>query len=299
MQDKENEVSNEKKDIQNNIPDDTPEPLTEEVLNEAKNQGLVIITQAIAEVKNFDGMLAVANQLVNSSLVPFKKVEDVIMAWQYGLDIGLSFSQSMNELYPIDSRNGKRICAGVHVHEGILLASSKIKFKVIEDGVEVNHYVVRGLGTVILSMEEVMKKIDEGFYQVVVESDFDSNKKLIVPQVGKYLIRKVDCPYLPDGVTDRRTRIRFIREDKGIDEMVDYHLHEAYQANYMGKLNWQQQQTFMLYTRCFTKGSRRYGSDLLKNLQEITEIADTNNIPYTMDKEHKVTLDAEFEEIKD
>ena len=108
------------------------------------------------------GDLKSAQKLVTSALVPFKKPEDLVLVWQYGKDIGLSFSQAISELYPIPGSGGTRVCAGVHIHEGILLAGD-VQYQIIEDAVEVQHYKIKGLGTVILSMKEVQSKINRLF----------------------------------------------------------------------------------------------------------------------------------------
>jgi len=254
-----------------------------------------IIPKSWTNEVSFDTMLNHASKLVSSALVPFKKPEDLVLVWQYGKDIGLSFSQSINELYPIPGSGGTRVCAGVHVHEGILLAGD-VQYQIVEDAVEVQHYKIKGLGTVILSMKEVQSKIEEGYYQIVTAADFDSNGKLTVEKTAKFMIMRVDCPQLPEGYPNKRTSIRFVRKSKNIDEVVDYYLHEAAEAGFLGKSNWVQHQRAMLYARCFTKGAKRYGSDLLKNLGETSEVAQYSGVNYEFDENGNATVDVEYEE---
>lgn len=254
-----------------------------------------IIPKSWTNEVSFDTMLNHASKLVSSALVPFKKPEDLVLVWQYGKDIGLSFSQSINELYPIPGSGGTRVCAGVHVHEGILLAGD-IQYQIIEDAVEVQHYKIKGLGTVILSMKEVQSKIEEGYYQIVTGADFDKNGILTVEKTAKFMIMRIDCPQLPEGYPNKRTSIRFVRKSKNIDEVVDYYLHEAAEAGFLSKSNWVQHQRAMLYARCFTKGAKRYGSDLLKNLGETSEVAQYSGVDYEFDENGNATVDVEYEE---
>ena len=55
----------------------------------------------------------------------------------------------------------------------------------------------------------------------------------------------------------------------------------------------------MLYARCFTKGAKRYGSDLLKNLGETSEVAQYSGIDYKFDEKGNATVDTSFEEIEE
>lgn len=229
--------------------------------------------QAWTNEVSLDAMLEVAKRMVGQSLVPFKTPEDFVMAWQYGKDIGLPFSQSMSELYAIPGKGGTRISAGVHVHEGICLGKSDLTFSVLEDAVDVYHYKVKGLGNVILSMDEVMKAIDEGKYQLLTAEDFDIEGNILstVQKNARFQIIQVMPPLLGDACVDKRTSIRFMRPSKGMDEITTYHLHEAAAAGYLAKGNWVENIRAMLYARCFTKGSKRYASDVLKGLQETGE----------------------------
>ena len=254
-----------------------------------------IIPESWTNEVSFDIMLTHAAKLVTSALVPFKKPEDLVLVWQYGKDIGLSFSQSINELYPIPGSGGTRVCAGVHVHEGILLAGD-VQYQIVEDAVEVQHYKIKGLGTVILSMKEVQSKINDGYYQIVTGADFDKNGVLTVEKTAKFMIMRIDCPQLPEGYPNKRTSIRFVRKSKNINEVVDYYLHEAAEAGFLSKSNWVQHQRAMLYARCFTKGAKRYGSDLLKNLGETSEVAQYSGVNYEFDENGNATVDVEYEE---
>lgn len=266
-----------------------------EVSTEISKHNAELVPISWTNEVSFDTMLEHASKLVSSALVPFKKPEDLVLVWQYGKDIGLSFSQAINELYPIPGSGGTRVCAGVHIHEAILLAGD-IKYQIIEDAVEVQHYKIKGLGTVILSMKEVQSKIEDSYYQIVTAADFDSNGKLTVEKTAKFMIMRVDCPQLPEGYPNKRTSIRFIRKSKNIDEVVDYYLHEAAEAGFLSKSNWGQHQRAMLYARCFTKGAKRYGSDLLKNLGEVSEVAQYSGVDYEIDENGNATVDVEFEE---
>ncbi|NQY67184.1 MAG: hypothetical protein HRT72_05605 [Flavobacteriales bacterium] len=231
----------------------------------------------------FATMLDYANQLDKSSIVPFKTGADLMMAWQYGKDIGLSFSQSTNELYPIPGPGGTRISAGVHIHEAILL-NGGVTYVIVEDAVEIEYYQVGGLGVLKLSMKEVMEGVNTNEYQILKASDFGEDKKLKTEftQTGKYLLKRIPCPLLAKGFTDRRTRIKFTRESNGMEMIIDYHMSEAVAADLLKKNNWSNYLVDMLYTRCFTRGSKRIASDLLKNLKETSAMANLAGIKIHM-----------------
>jgi hypothetical protein len=268
------------------------------ISKEVAKHNTEVVPQSWTNEVSFDTMLDHASKLVSSALVPFKKPEDLVLVWQYGKDIGLSFSQAINELYPIPGSGGTRVCAGVHIHEAILLAGD-IKYQIIEDAVEVQHYKIKGLGTVILSMKEVQSKIEDGYYQIVTAADFNDKGQLTVEKTAKFMIMRIDCPQLPEGYPNKRTSIRFVRESKNIDEVVDYYLHEAAEAGFLSKSNWVQHQRSMLYARCFTKGAKRYGSDLLKNLGEVSEVAQYSGVNYEFDENGNATVDVEYVEEND
>lgn len=247
---------------------------------------------------SFDKMMSIATDMVKSSLVPFKKPEDAVMAWQFGRDIGLTFTQSMSELYAIPSKDVTRISAGIHIHEAILLKHN-VRYEVVEDAVEVQHYKIQGLGNVVHSMKEMMELVDKGTYQIVTAEDYSPERKLIVEKTGKYLAYAFQCPYLVEGVEDMRTSIRFIRKDKEVDAVVQYCLSDAAKAGYLSKDNWMRMVKVMLYTACFRIGSRRYGSDLLKNLGELTETLHYSNVPHSYSDDGKVTFDAEYDDVSE
>lgn len=270
-----------------------------------EEQGKELTTQAKGAVKidwthsnDLSDMLTKAEILVKSSLVPFKKKEDVIIVWQYAKDIGLSFSQAMTELYAIPGQGGTKVCAGVHIHEGLILASGKGSYSLVEEAVEVQHYKIKGLGTKIMTIDEVMEGIEAGKYQIVDIDDFDKEGNLTVEKNGKFLIMLVGIEGFDEDFVDKRTTIRFKRPDKGIDETLSYYLHEAGQAGFLAKSNWLKHETAMLYTRCFTRGSKRFFSDILKGLEELSEVAQYSNVPYEFDEQGGVTLDVEHEEVE-
>lgn len=274
-------------------------------MNEKDNKPVVhknSLPNSWTHTTNLDKMLEYAQIAVKSGVIPFTKAEDAVMVWQYGREIGLPVMQSLQELYPIPGAGGvKRVCAGVHIHEALILKSNQIQYHVIEDCVPVTTYKIKGGGTVHLSSEELIKGLSNDTYQLVTKNDFDDKGNLKESQKGKILLMKTVNPYLVAGnnveIPNKRTTIRFVRPDKGIDEHVSYYLHEAARAGYLAKDNWQKQETAMLYTRCFTRGSKRYASDLLKGLTELSEMAQAYGYDYSYDEKGHVTVDVDHEEV--
>ena len=233
-----------------------------------------------------------AKELIASSLVPFTSVADTLLVIQAAHDLNIPVTWAISNLYPIQ----KRLSAGVHVITGLLWRSG-VTITVIEDFVPVAHFIGRGSLPVKLSSKE----INGNTYQIVTAAEFTAGTY----DKNKIPVLKSAAPYMPAKAVDHRTTILFTRytldsENKSVkNEMkISYYLHEAWQAGYFadGKDNWLNHTGSMMFARCVSRG-KRIGSDIIGNMMEVGEAADTFNIPYNVEKGTVVLQDKEGKEI--
>lgn len=257
---------------------------------EKENQKAVTETStnnlALQTVSRIEFLKAFAKDIVQSEISNVKSEADAFNILAFADEAKIPLTQALAEIYPLKFGERTTMCVGVHVLEGII-SRSPIQFKVIEDYEPVVHYRSTGQMIVSLTAKELQEGLLSGKYQMLTIKE-ENGKKSIAEEIDKTKIQLLpyngDYPYnLLNNGSDRRTSIRFIRKDKEIDEVVVYYLHEAYQAGYFGgenkkpKNTWIENTRAMMYARCFTRGAKRYGSDYIKGLNEISEIKDSIN----------------------
>jgi hypothetical protein len=241
--------------------------------------------QQFSSIKTFEELIEIGEKLVKSGMCPFKKPEDVMLVLQAAQDIGVPYTTAIGNFYPINGR----VTAGVHIHEALAQSNPDAVYHVEEYYVEVFHYRARGGFNLQLTAKELQKGIMEGKYQIV---DMDTEQSDYIE--GALQLLAVNPPYMPEGVVDRRTTIRFKRLSKKVDEKMSYYLHEAYQAGLVADRpnTWGKYTAAMVYSRCFTRGSNIYFGDIIKGIAETTSVADAIGIDYeTNDQGHVSTVD--------
>jgi hypothetical protein len=252
-----------------------------------------VTTKQFSQPKTIEELLEIGEKLVKSGMCPFKKAEDVMLVLQAAQDSGVPYTTAINNFYPINGR----VTAGVHIHEALAQAHEDAIYNIEEYYVEVFHYRARGGFNVQLTADEIQKGILEGKYQIInIDTDPSDYEE------GKLQLLLSSPPYMPEGAVDRRTKIRFRRISKGIDETISYYLHEAYQAGLIQDRphTWGKYTAAMLYSRCFTRGSNIYFADIVKGIAETTSVADAVGINYeTNDQGHVSTVDLDDYEIVD
>ena len=99
---------------------------------------------------------------------------------------------------------------------------------------------------------------------------------------------------------DRGTQFTFERrlkqEDgtfKDMKVVTRFTMGDAGRAGLLDKDNWQKYPPRMLDARASMVGSREIASDILFGMQSISELADANNIKYTMNENLEETIDTE------
>lgn len=244
---------------------------------------------------SLDEMREHAASLIKSGAIPFSTPEQAMIAMQAAYDLKISVVFALTNFHIVKGR----LTAGVHVLSGLILRGG-VQFIVEEDFEPVIHYVGRGGMPVILASKELLKEYDKYSIRTPTEVTRDADGKIPNPfDTDKIQLLKVNPPYINEKpFQDRRTSIRVIRQMKNVNgetfvlnELTQYYLHEAYQAGYMGsdangkplegtKDNWYNHTRSMMYARCFGRMSKRYASDLTFGISEVSEIADTFDVPY-------------------
>ncbi|PHS35675.1 MAG: hypothetical protein COA82_03430 [Alkaliphilus sp.] len=232
-------------------------------------------------------MLQLADELVKTDLVKFNSAADCFILLQAAKEYNVGFIFASANMHVIK----KKLTLGVHFIEAMLLDNG-ILFEVIEDYVQVSHWMIRGGMTVALSAKELHAGRDD--YQIVTAADFEAGKF----EKDKTLLIAGHPPHINDQTLDRRTKIKFTRmiklangEWQLLEHTIDYYLHEAYLAGFLGgnveKDNWAGHTASMCYTRCLTRGGRRIGADVLKGLMETNEAAEIHGATVLLGKDGK------------
>lgn len=212
---------------------------------------------------SLEDMKSIANELIRSSLCPLKKAEDVILAIITGNQYDFPFMTSINNIYPV---NGKPSMSA-HLIRALLLKNKIIFSKV-------------------LNFEPVYQfaKVDESGW---VTKESGGKKVPIFLNIGT--IQEQPLNSKPFKEVDRITKYTFSRllkqEDGSFEKLLvtsEYKMSEAVIAGLADKDNWQKHPPRMLDARAFTIGAREIASDILLGVYAINELADDNNIKYTI-----------------
>ena len=225
-----------------------------------------------AAVKHLEAMKQLASVFVKGGLCPIKKEEDVIIAIITGNQLGLPYTTSINNIFPINGKPG--------------MSAHLIRALLLQNGIVFN------------------KDYDfEPMYQYY-EGDLDANGKLVARKIevagkdkpqpilrGVATLDKIDeTKYVAGRVeVDRVTQYTFTRmlkqangEFKEIKVVSSFKMSEANTAGLLGKDNWKNYPVRMCDARAFTAGAREIASDIIFGMYSINELADTYDIPYTI-----------------
>lgn len=235
---------------------------------------------SIANVaKNLQAMLEVAEVYVQGNLCPIKKKEDFVVAVVTGNQLGLPFTVSINHIFPI---NGKPAMS-VHLIRALLLANG-VTFDKVSDCVPIHQFFyanvedgkktakLDGAGKPILAGTDAYTKIDHAMYMV---NPTPSN--YVTTYEFSRAVKKADGNFYTQKATSTFTYL------------------DALKAELTEKDVWKKYLSNMLDARAFMKGAREVASDIIFGLYSIDELADANNVPYTMDDSmNQQVIDAEI-----
>lgn len=198
----------------------------------------------------------IAEELVKSSLCPFKKPEDAMLAIITGQQYNFPFITSVNNIYVVNNRTAM----STHLHRALII-QHKIMFK------KIYNY--------------------EPIYAFIIKKDkLDGTKQNILVGQG-ILAEKQEGWISSTEPIDRITKYRFTRIIKQIDGTFEkleteseFKLSDAIQAGLSTKDNWKNFPQRMLDARAFSIGAKEIGSDILLGIYTISELADLNNTKY-------------------
>lgn len=237
---------------------------------------LPTIHTAMKGYNTLDSMLEDAEKLIKGGMVPFAKASDVVLVMQTALDLHMSIPFALANLYPVQGR----ISAGVHLLAAIL-AKGKVRIEVIEDFVDI--YLIARKGGI--KTTKTGDFIENNNLKVCSLKDYNEMSKLYGEDI---YVKFPPIAGLNDSFQDKRTTIRMFRSDTNTTVERSYCLHEAFQAGYFAegkeKDNWIAHTKSMLWARAFSRTAKVIGSDLLFGMSEFSELADTFDIPYTIDE---------------
>ncbi len=113
--------------------------------------------------------------------------------------------------------------------------------------------------------------------------------------VDSVVIKDLEPIYDSEGKhVDSETVIRFYRFstvlEKVIEEDVSFRWSDAIAAQLTGKDNWKKYPKDMTYSRCYSKGLRRFKPEAITGLYTIEEMASATNTKVEMTEEGHITI---------
>ena len=203
-------------------------------------------------------LIKFAEEAVKSDLVPFKKAADLIIAVQFGKDLGISFSTAVNNILVINNRTSLTTKL-----KSALVNREKLKFSLIRD-FELLYLYQSNVGTFIeLSPAQVEATILPDSRYQIVGSETPANEwikdKIQLIKYGE----------------DRITEIEFDFNGRKIREYYKYS--EAVTAGLAGKDNWVKHPKAMMFNRCTGRFIDRYMPHVTCGLPTYEEIGEDDN----------------------
>jgi hypothetical protein len=223
-------------------------------------------------VDQLENMQKLAEVYVKGGLSPLKSTSDFVIAVITGNQLGLPFTVSINNIFPI---NGKPAMS-VHLIRALLLQKG-VTFKKTKDHTAIHQYFLTELDTE--KGGNTRKAKLNGANQAILGGilpfdEIDQTMFIVNPKPSDYvteyeftrLIKRADGKYI-----EQKAKTSFSIKDSvaaGLDE----------------KDNWKKYPSAMLDARAFMKGAREVASDIIFGLYSVDELADAQDIPYTMDE---------------
>jgi hypothetical protein len=230
-------------------------------------------------VDQLENMMKLGEIYTKGGLSPLKSTQDFVIAVITGNQLGLPFTVSINNIFPI---NGKPAMS-VHLIRALLLQKG-VTFNKLKDYVALHQY-----------------------FQT--EPDGDKRKvklnvggKPILAGIAPYAEINQDIYFVNPQPSDRVTEYEFTRLVKRIDgkyveqkSKSSFSVLDSVAAGLDDKDNWKKYPARMLDARAFMIGAREVASDIIFGLYSVDELADANNVAYTMDESMNQTIiDAEI-----
>lgn len=225
-------------------------------------------------VDQLENMTKLAEVYVKGGLSPLKSTSDFVIAVITGNQLGLPFTVSINNIFPI---NGKPAMS-VHLIRALLLQKG-VTFNKTKDYVALHQY-----------------------FQTEPDGDkrkvkLNAGGKPILIGMAPYADINQDIYFVNPQPSDKITEYDFKRLIKRIDGKYveqkaksSFSLLDSVAAGLDDKDNWKKYPSAMLDARAFMKGAREVASDIIFGLYSVDELADANNVSYTMDESMQQTV---------
>lgn len=220
-------------------------------------------------VNALDAMDKLAGVLIKSLLCPLKKKEDITIAIITGNQFNFPFMTSINNIFPI---NGKPTLS-VHLQRALILRN-KVIFNKIYD---------------FEPLYDWAKIVDGNVAK-------GANNQPII--LGRFTVK--DKPLEPCVASPERDRItkyqfkRLIKLEDGSFEKLEvfseFKMSDADKAGLLGKDVWIKYPSRMCDARAFAIGSREIASDITLGISTVSELADINNVKYSVSENLEETV---------
>lgn len=241
--------------------------------NNLKISKIDTFEQVKKAAQSLEQMQELANVFIKGEMCSLKTSADVIIAITTGNQYNLPFMTSISYIYPIKGRPSMSI----HLHRALLL-SNGITFTKNRDFEDVYAFL----------------KVDDEGKVVKIKN---KNNEAVPVILSKGTIDKKPEKKCALKVIDKITEYTFKRLIKlpnnnweTIKIISNFTLKEAGIAGLLDKENWVKYERRMLEARAFTIGSKEIAADLLLGIPSINEMADMNNISYTISEDLVETI---------
>lgn len=233
-----------------------------------------------ALANHLDSLQKVAGVFIKGGLCPIKNESDFIVATVSGQQLGLPMITAINNIIVISNKPS----ITTHLMRALLLKAGVVFRKVYDFAAQYQLYEAE-----TVEGNKVAKKI--------------GNPPTPIPR-GILTLGDKEPDDLVAGrkEIDRITQYEFTRQLKQPDGtyrevtvISSFKMSDANKAELLDKDNYSKYPARMLDARAFAIGAREIASDILFGMYTVSELADSNNINYTMDANYQETIDSEIE----
>jgi hypothetical protein len=226
------------------------------------NDSLEVIIQTAQALEH---MQKLGEVLVKSALCPIRKAEDVVLAILTGNQYGFHYMVSVNNIFPI---NGKPTLSA-HLQRALLIKHN-IVFEKIHNYEPVYQFLKVDKEGNFIKITQDGKEVPIVVARGTIHDSF--------PDAKIYMNKVVD--YITTYTFKRLVKLGNTTEI--IKAKSSFTMSEAVQAGLAEKDNYIKYPARMLDARAFTTGAREIAPDVTLGVYSISELADANNIPYTI-----------------
>lgn len=234
--------------------------------------------QFIEKLANqLENMQKIGEVFIKGGLCPIKNVNDFVVAATNGMQLGLPLTTAVNNIFVVNSKPA----IATHLMRAMLLKAGIVYEKIYDYEPMYAYYeAVKGEG------EELVAK------KVTIPDSKNPGKVIEAPiQRGIGTIDKIKDLgfFIGRNEVDRITQYVFKRKLRQADgsyqevkAVSNFKMSDARIAGLLEKDNYRNYPARMLDARAFAIGGREIASDIIFGMYTIAELADSSDVPYTM-----------------